>query len=312
MGLFSLKLDSKDLSRLRRIVTILMKQGFHDVVNKAKLTRLAKLSIRVNAEPRETTPARVRETLEKLGPTFVKMGQVLSLRPDLIPQQYCDEFRKLQDDVPPLPFSVIKGVIESELKQPLHSLFKRVKEHPLAVASIAQVHEARLKTGERVAIKVQRPGVRNVIRRDIDILLFLTPHLEKAYPTIPFSEIFAVFEEYAEKELDLTIESQALNQSSTFFEPSEKVLIPKAHPEYSTPNILVREWQEHEMSKRNLAVICAAFFIGSAFIAGLAAQLTWFDFPLYQLGFLLFLVTLLMFIIVSIKTPKCVEKETGR
>ncbi|RLE31875.1 hypothetical protein DRJ58_06050, partial [Candidatus Acetothermia bacterium] len=125
---------------------------------------------------------RLRLALEELGPTFVKLGQILSLRPDLVPPDIAGELRKLQDEAPPFPFSEVKAQIESELGQPLATLFQEFEEKPLAAASLAQVHRARTREGELVAVKVQRPGIREVIEADLDILFELARLAERYLP----------------------------------------------------------------------------------------------------------------------------------
>ncbi|MBR9693033.1 hypothetical protein GOV07_03840 [Candidatus Woesearchaeota archaeon] len=241
MGLLKLRRDFQNISRLRQIVTILAKQGFYDFVSKARLTKHTSLPSRLR-EPQETSPQHVRETLEALGPTFIKLGQVLSLRPDLIPYEYCDEFRKLQDDVAPLPFGVVKGLVESELKQPLSKTFKTFKDHPVAAASIAQVHEAILKDGTRVAVKVLRPGIREVMRHDIDLMTYLATKIDKHYPWINAQTIIEEFKGYTKREVDLSFELRNIQRFHEFFKNSKDVVIPAAYEELSTKNVLVMDF----------------------------------------------------------------------
>ena len=241
MAFRSLKRDFQDLARLHRIVTILVEEGFHELVAKARLSRHAKLSSRVIAAHQETTPQRVRETLEALGPTFIKLGQLLSLRPDRIPQEYCDEFRKLQDDVAPLSFPVIKGVVEAELKLPLAKLFRSFDREPLAAASVSQVHEATLLDGTRVVVKVQRPGVADVMAHDIDIMGYIAGQIYRVYKEIHAHEIVEEFKGYTERELDFTVELRSVNLFHSFFARDPEVVIPAAFEQLSTRRILVLE-----------------------------------------------------------------------
>ena len=120
----------------------------------------------------ETAPKRLRLVLQELGPTFIKLGQTLSTRPDLVGRKIANELTKLQDDNPPIEFDVIKGVIEKELKSPIEEIFNNFDKEPLGSASIGQVHSAVLKTGEKVAVKIQKPGVENFIKSDISISRF--------------------------------------------------------------------------------------------------------------------------------------------
>jgi len=240
MNLFRSGRDSKDLARLREVVTILVKQGFHDVLRNVKLAHHAKLSAHL-AKTRETTPERVRETLKLLGPTFVKLGQVLSLRSDLIPPDYCEEFKKLQDDVAPLPFAVVKGVTESELKRPLTAIFRKIDERPIAVTSVAQVHKAILKDGKDVVVKVQRPGVRDAMARDIDIMAYIARRVSRTYPALHAAEIVDEFRRYTRNELDLRFELRNIKRFREVFVHDPAVIIPKPYEILSTQNILVME-----------------------------------------------------------------------
>src|SRR5690606_1401471 len=122
---------------------------------------------------------RLRQVLEELGPTFIKLGQVLSLRPDLIPADWADEFRKLQSDVPAVPFEDIMAVLEAEFPGEVTTTFQSIDEKPLAAASIAQVHRAVLHDGSKIVIKVLRPGVRELLQTDMRILRFLADFVEE-------------------------------------------------------------------------------------------------------------------------------------
>jgi len=114
-------------------------------------------------------PGRMRRVLEELGPSFIKLGQLMSTRGDIFPPEYIEELSKLQDRVPPVPFDGIQAVIEKELQRPLNAIFEHIDSQSMAAASVAQVHSARLRTGERVAVKVIRPGIDKRIRNDIKI-----------------------------------------------------------------------------------------------------------------------------------------------
>jgi ubiquinone biosynthesis protein len=241
MGLLKLRQDIKDLARLRQIVGILAKEGFHDAMARSRLLKHAPLASRLgNGQP--TTPQRVRETLEKLGPTFVKLGQTLSLRPDLIPQEYSDEFRKLQDAVPPMSYPVVKGIVESELQRPLKTVFKTFKQDPVAAASVAQVHEAVLKDGTRVAVKVMRPGIRDMMRRDIDIMDYIAGKVDRHYAWIRARDIVKEFKGYTARELDLAFELRNIKRFHEFFKDSEDVVIPDVYEELCSKELLVMEY----------------------------------------------------------------------
>jgi len=165
----------RSYKRYRQIFDVLVKYGFEDVAGalnvkqasylrkrfeKPEYVRLAKLP----------APIRVRMILEELGPTFIKFGQILSTRPDLIPVDYAKELKKLQDCVPKRAYSTIKEVIEEETGKEIHAVFPYFEEDPIASASIGQVHIAKLKNGKKVVVKVQKQNIEKVIEYDISIL----------------------------------------------------------------------------------------------------------------------------------------------
>ena len=119
---------------------------------------------------RGLTPEKLRAVLEDMGPTFIKLGQIMSMHPDMLPKEYCQELSKLRADVKPLPFSEIKGVIEEEYKLPIQEVFAHIEKEPLGSASIAQVHKASLPDGRQLVLKVQRPGIQQVMANDILLL----------------------------------------------------------------------------------------------------------------------------------------------
>ena len=154
--------EIKDVARFEHILNVLFKQELGFLLEQLSLTKYLPLKHRIQKHrfaKKDTRPLRVRLVMEELGATFVKLGQLLSLRPDLIPKEYCEEFRKLQDDVAPFPTEEAKKIVEEELKKPINKLFEYFSEKPIASASVSQVHEARLKNGTRVAVKVQRPSI---------------------------------------------------------------------------------------------------------------------------------------------------------
>lgn len=164
-------LGLRNVGRAREVLAVFASHGFADWVHRMQLSKL--LPKRVATRPRyQEIPLaeRARAAFEELGPTFIKLGQLLATRPDLIPEAYVSEFRKLQDRAAGVPFADIKKEIETELKGPLNKFFTSFDEVPVAAASIGQVHYAVLKTGEKVAVKVQRPGIDKTIQHDIAIL----------------------------------------------------------------------------------------------------------------------------------------------
>lgn len=196
-----------------------------------------------------TAAERVRMSFEELGPTFVKLGQLLATRPDLIPLEYTQEFEKLHDRVQPLSFDVVKGVLKEEFGERVDSLFVEIDPEPLGSASIAQVHRARLATGESVVIKVQRPGIIDTIDDDLEVLYMLAELLERYIPeTRPFNPVAVVDEFFKTLELETNfiVEANNLRRFSENFAPgkdplNERVRIPKVYLDLTTERVLVME-----------------------------------------------------------------------
>ena len=222
-----------------------MRHGYADLIHRMKLNRF--IPKRYMAIPRfkNLPPAeRLRESFEELGPTFVKFGQLLASRPDLIPEDIITELEKLQDDVKTIPFPTLKRFMEKELDQPLEEIFESIEEAPMAAASIAQVHGAVLKTGERVAVKIQRPGVERIIKNDISILRGLATLLETYVPeSQPFNPTGMVAEFFKTilYELDFGVEANNIGRIRKNMEVFPKVAVPKVYSDFSTSRILVLE-----------------------------------------------------------------------
>jgi len=233
----------KNAGRLREILAVLVSTGFLDLMNRMKLSRF--LPERATADPNFKDlplPTRLRIAFEKLGPGFVKLGQLLASRPDLIPENFVEEFSKLQDQVATLPFESIRQQIEQELEQPLEAVFSQFDETPLAAASIAQVHSAVLKTGQVVAVKVQRPGIDKILDTDISILKGLAGLLDHYVPeTRPFNPVGLV-EEFFQTilyELDFRIEANNIRKIKNQLQNAKRVIIPEVFSDFSTQKVLV-------------------------------------------------------------------------
>ncbi|MBE9545936.1 MAG: AarF/ABC1/UbiB kinase family protein [Proteobacteria bacterium] len=237
-------------NRYRQIVTILFKYGFGDVVDRLHLGRYLEVGRQmVSREHRKdvealTRPERVRMAFEELGPTFVKMGQILSTRPDLIAAEYIEELSKLQDDVPPFPFSQVKEIVETELKFSIEEIFEQFDETPLAAASLGQVHRARLKSGEDVTIKVQRPSIRATIEVDLEILFHLATLIEKYVEELEIHRPTKIVEEFSrtlKKELDYAVEASNAERFARQFVGNSSVYVPRVFREASTKLVLTME-----------------------------------------------------------------------
>lgn len=199
------------------------------------------------AEQGPPVEVRFRRAFERLGPTFVKLGQILSLRSDIIPPQFAREFAKLQDAVHPLGPGVAEMIVERELGQPIENVFSSFEEKPLAAASLAQVHRARLKDGSRVAVKVRRPDVDRVLRTDIHIMAYLAGALEGS---VPFSRRFRPvrlareFADWTLREIDFEVEGANIDRFRAMFADEPSVVIPAVHWDYTTKAVLVTDLVE--------------------------------------------------------------------
>ena len=197
--------------------------------------------------PEIDLPVKIREAFEHLGPTFVKLGQILSVRPDVVPPAYLAEFEKLRSRVPPFAFEEVRQIIEAELKRPLESAFAAFDPQPLAAASVAQVHAATLAGGEKVAVKVQRPGVRAQMREDLRILHWLARVAERSIPSLRPYRVVALVEEFADwtmRELDFRVEAGHADHFRHNFENDPAAYVPKIYWHLTTARVLTMEFME--------------------------------------------------------------------
>ncbi len=237
----------KDLSRLRQIAVVAMRHGFGELLDRSRLWEVLgrKENHAVPAETeRETTARRFRMLLEELGPTFIKLGQVLSARPDLLPQEYVAELSQLQDAVPPEPMSHVRRQIEESLGRPLEELFASIDETPLASASIAQVHRAITRDGQDVVVKVQRPGIAERIRADLDLLYYAARVLEAVIEETGIYTPVGMVEEFdaaIHEELDFQIEARNIRDFLISHEKREGVAIPKVYEALTSRTVLTLE-----------------------------------------------------------------------
>lgn len=247
MRKFNIMQNIRTLRRLQRIVDVMLKYELGFVVDKLKLIHLLPIRSRVNSEKLKeikTKPVKIRKLFEDLGGTFIKLGQLLSLRPDMIPYEYCEELSKLQDQVPPFQSKDAVKIIEDELGKPLKELFLHFEEEPMASASIGQVYEAATKDGIKVAVKVQRPGIRKDIEADLDILNHLASLMKKHMDLsiIDPEEIVREFRRYTENELDYTQEATNAEVFYNNFKDQKDVKIPKVFRDLTTDKVLTLEF----------------------------------------------------------------------
>jgi ubiquinone biosynthesis protein len=243
----------RHLNRYRHILAVLLKHGFGELVESLRIDQYLEVGLQLISKkrtPREeplTRPQRVRLALEELGPTYIKLGQVLSTRPDLIPVEFIAELSKLQDNVPPFPFSEAETIIQRELGAPSCEVYDHIEIQPAASASIGQVHRARLKNGELAAVKIQRPGIRAVIEVDLEIMLHLATLAERHVEELALHRPVKIVEEFArtlEKEIDFRIEAAHIDRIAQDFLGDPTVYIPAVFREFSTACILTTEYVE--------------------------------------------------------------------
>ncbi len=245
----------KNIRRLQTIINVLVKNGFGHLIERLNLQHLITVGRKVFGlkkfpeieTDRITMPIRVRMVFEELGPTFIKLGQLLSLRPDLIPKEFAEEFQKLQGHVLPVSFEAIKKQVETELGKPLTKVFSSFEETAFAAASIAQVHKATFADNQTVMVKVQRPHISQIIKTDISILFQLAHLLERYVPESKAYSPMGIVEEFSKsitRELDFTIEASNTQKFFDNFSHDRHVVIPKVYWKLTTKKILILQYLE--------------------------------------------------------------------
>ena len=268
-----------ELKRTKEIIFVLAKYGFGDLIESVGIPVGARREVRLKRSER------IRRAIEELGPTFIKLAQLLSLRPDLIPLELAREFEKLQDSVTPLSFDVMREVLEEELGCRYTDIFEE-NFTLLASASIGQVYKARLKSGEVVAVKILKPGIEEKIYADIALLLRFAKLLRDRF-LVYGVDLVKIIEEFAKaikKELDFKIEALHLKRFATNFKNNPNIKVPKLYKEYSTKRVLTMEFIDgikisevkrlkkegydlKEITKKGFDLICEQIFIHRFFHA---------------------------------------------
>ncbi|MBW2412272.1 MAG: AarF/ABC1/UbiB kinase family protein, partial [Deltaproteobacteria bacterium] len=240
-----------NIKRLAVITRIMMKHGLGDILGRVFDRKESTAEVEDDRPVFDRTiypsPQRIRRVFEELGPTFVKLGQLLSTRADMFPAGYLEEFRKLQNRVPPVPFEEIRMVIEKELRHPISEVYESIKEESLAAASIAQVHLAQLTEGDKVVLKVVRPGIDKKIREDIQLMYYLAQKLENAFEIgqiVGFTNLVREFEINIFRELDMYIEAGNTDRFYKNFKDSREIHVPRVYWEYTSKSVLVMEYIE--------------------------------------------------------------------
>ena len=246
----SLRRTYRSANRVRQIINVFLKYGFGKVIDQIHLSRFVPFRKRIKAFgqwPSVKEPAvaeRLRMAFTELGPSFIKLAQILSSRPDLITKMYSDEFKKLQDRVPPFSSDEAVQIFEQETAKTISQIFSRFDSVPVAAASIAQVHYATLLDGTNVVVKVQRPRIKEIIETDISILMFMANLMEKYYPESSFFNPTGIVDEFARtvrKELDFLEEARNCIRFRKNFEHDPDICIPLVFTDYSTNRIIVME-----------------------------------------------------------------------
>ncbi|MDH4227234.1 MAG: 2-polyprenylphenol 6-hydroxylase [Deltaproteobacteria bacterium] len=238
----------RNIIRLNQIARVLVKYGFGGLVAELGLAPVASFIGRITgigiAAHRMPVPERVRKVLEELGPTFVKLGQVASTRADVLPPEWIEELKKLQDSVPPVSYAEAKKVVERAFRAPINEVYRSFDEVPVASASIAQVHYAVLNDSTEVAVKVKRPGIEKVVDADISVMYtvarLLKKHVSGAKRYRPI-EIIDEFARVIHNELDLSIEGANATTFTRIFKDDTTVKVPEIHWSRTNTDVLTME-----------------------------------------------------------------------
>ena len=224
-GLFNGEENKSAAGRLREMIVVLRR---HEVVS-------------------GMTPVKLREIFEDLGPTFVKLGQIMSMRPDFVPLEYCDELMKLQNSAKPLDFDIVIGIIEAEYQRPWQEVFRSINPVPLGSASIAQVHEGVLLPGEHVVIKVQRPDIYKILWTDLVLIkraVTMMRFFSKAEDIVDFRSLMDDLWNIAQEEMNFLVEANHLEEFAHLNRADGYVVCPRVYRELSTERLLVMEYAE--------------------------------------------------------------------
>ncbi|WKZ33131.1 MAG: AarF/ABC1/UbiB kinase family protein [Thermodesulfobacteriota bacterium] len=277
----------KSAKRLREIASVLVRHGFYPLMERLRLARLVSIPLRFAGKRRKdrlTEPVRARLAMEELGPTFIKFGQILSTRPDVVPHEYIIEFLRLQDSVSPLPFDEMRKVIEAEFGRPVEDVFSSIDEAPVAAASIAQVHRAITRDGGEVVVKVKRPGIEEVINTDIAILRYMARLALKYIPESRLYDPAGMVEEFSRvirREMDFSLEASYMERFRENFSGDQRVKVPKVYWDLTGRGVLtmervtgikvdqVKRLKEEGIDTESIAHLIADIFFKQVFEFGL-------------------------------------------
>lgn len=234
----------RNAARLRTIVSVFVRYGFQNVAERIRLGRfLIERMTGVDAD-QYSAPERLRMAFEELGPTFVKLGQLLATRPDLVPEDFVEEFKRLHDQVSALPFAKMRETLVSQYGDRLDEIFAEIDPNPIGAASIAQVYRATLRDGLKVVVKVQRPGIGEVIRNDVGVLYYLAEQLAAFVPEAAVFNPVGIVDEFfktLELETNFNVEANNIRRFQANFRDDTSIKIPHVYQEYSGERVLVLE-----------------------------------------------------------------------
>lgn len=283
MGPIGMKYEN--LRRYKKIGEVLVKYGFTFLAEKLiEKGYIPKFILKIKQPKEELSDGeKLRMACEELGPTFIKLGQIMSTRRDIFSEEVISELSKLQDNVEPFPYEIAKELFEEEMQMSLKDSFKDFAPKPIASASIGQVYKATLKSGEDVVVKIQRPSIQNIIERDLDILFtlakLLDEHMDKEKPYNLF-EMVDEFSRVITRELDYTLEGRNAEKFYSYFKNDDNIYIPKVYWDYTSKRILTMERiygvkiidnQKLKMKNwapKDLATIITNCFLKQVFIFG--------------------------------------------
>lgn len=232
-----------NVGRMREISAAVSRYGFGELLVRVGIG--APKEIQEDGQSKlRSAPERLRLLFENLGPTFIKIGQLAAGRPDLVPREYIEELQRLQDKVETVPYSVIKNIVEFELKKPIEELFSSFDTLPLASASIAQVHAARTLTGEDVVLKIQKPDVDRILQKDFEILSLIAELAEATIPEVANFHPTLIVKEFKRlliQEIDFEREARTIERYQKNFQNSEFLVVPSVYRELSNRKILTME-----------------------------------------------------------------------
>ena len=242
-------MQRKTLSRFDEIIKVFRKYDFDKVLGQTTRNKIS--PFRSDADNKELLkedfPERLRLMLQELGTTFIKFGQLLSSRPDWVGEKISEELSQLHDDNPPISFEEIKVIIESELGGNIEDIFAEFSKEALATASIAQVHEAKLPTGEKVAVKVQKTNVQEIVETDLAIMRFIANESERfdtSFKHLNLPAIVHEFDRSIQKEMDFDNELMNIRHMNDNFKYNDKIIVPVTYQDYSTEKVLTMEYVE--------------------------------------------------------------------